>query len=418
MRSFYRITTASIALLPVLAAAGVANAADIGAQMQAVETGTIITPSSGVSAPGIAHTNVKIFVPRNHNARYSAPSGFYETPASLACIYGVVKAVAGCNPSTLKTVSSSGSKMIAIVDAYDDPNALSDLTVYSKQYGLPAPSSSNFEVVFAGGTRPNQDSTGGWELEESLDVDMAHALAPQAKVVLVEAASASDTDLLKAEKVAISMVEAAGGGEVSNSWASSEFTSEAKQEHDFSGKKVVVFASAGDSPGTGAPAALPNVVAVGGTTIMRSKTGNFLRQTSWGATGGGLSLVIPTPAYQSTVTAVVGTHRGLPDIAAVANPQSGVWVYDSLPYGGQALDWVIVGGTSAASPASAAMVNDAGTFNASTTAELTEIYANLGNGKAFVDVKTGPCGNAPSGKAAVGYDLCTGVGAPYSTVGK
>jgi subtilase family serine protease len=114
----------------------------------------------------------------------------------------------------------------------------------------------------------------------------------------------------------------------------------------------------------------------------------------------------------------VGTKRGTPDIGADASPESGAVVYDSFPYEGQVLDYVIVGGTSLASPLSAALVNNAGSFNASTTAELTEIYANLGNTKAFYDITAGVCENATSGLASVGYDLCTGVGAPIGKIGK
>jgi subtilase family serine protease len=420
MRKLLYITAASIAVLPLLASAATPEAVgtDTGAKVEITPAGTIITPTSGLSTGTIAHTDVKIFVPKGRHPDNTSPSGNYETPASLACVYGLTTQVVGCNPETLKTVATSGSKIVAIVDAFDDPTATNDLTVYSKQYGLPAITSSNFQVVYAGGSKPNQDSSGGWELEESLDIEMAHALAPNAKVILVEADSNSDAALLKAEKVAIQMVEAAGGGEVSNSWEGSEYSTESKQEGAFDGKNVVVFASSGDSNGTGSPSALPNVVAVGGTSINRSSGGKFISQTTWSSDGGGLSQYIARPSYQNAVKNIVGTQRGIPDIAAVANPQTGVWVYDTTPYGGRVLDWVVLGGTSVASPASAAMVNSAGTFNVSTKAELKEMYANLGNAKAFIDITKGACGNAPSGTASVGYDLCTGIGAPFGSIGK
>jgi len=422
MRKLHYITAASITLLPLLATAASAATpgagTDTAARIQTTLAGTIITPSSGVSTETSAHTNVKIFIPAGRHALYAAPSGKYETPASLACVYGLTTPVVGCNPLTLKTVAATGSRVIAIVDAFDDPTAASDLAAYSAQFGLPAITAKNFEVVYASGNKPNEDSSGGWEVEESLDVQMAHALAPKAKVVLVEASSNSNAALLEAEKVAIKLVEAAGGGEVSNSWASGEFSEEAKEENHFTGKKVVVFASSGDSNGTSVPAVLPNVIAVGGTSINRSKGGKFVSQTTWSSDGGGLSEYISTPTFQSGVTAVVGTHRGTPDIAADGNPETGVWVYDTTPYGGQVLGWAILGGTSVASPAAAAMVNSAGTFRASTEAELAEMYSNLGNAKAFTDIVKGACGNAPSGTASVGYDLCTGIGAPYGSHGK
>jgi subtilase family serine protease len=423
MRKFYRATTASIAILPILALCGAAGAQtpnlgapDVGARVRTTPRGTIITPSSTLGRPGAgtAHTNVEIFVPTGRHLGDASPNGINETPASLACVYGVTPNVDSCNPVTLKTVSTGGGKMIAIVDAYDDANAESDLAVYSKQYGLPAPTSSNFQVVYASGTKPEQDSTGGWELEESLDVQMAHAIAPKAQVVLVEAASDDTSDLLKAERVAIAMVEKAGGGEVSNSWGSGEYGAEAKLEKSFTGKNVVVFASAGDSPGVIEPSALTNVVSVGGTRIERTGRGKYINQITWSSGGGGVSDWIPIPTYQSAISKIVGARRGTPDISADADPASGPWVYDSTPYSGQKLSWVIIGGTSVASPLSAALMNEAGNFPASTTDALTSIYADLGNAKAFFDVTKGVCLNAASSKASVGYDLCTGVGAPAS----
>jgi subtilase family serine protease len=419
MRKLCYCTAASIALLPLLAAAAPYGAGtDTQARIASIPEGTVITPSSGLSIGTFAHTNVKIFVPAGSRALFSAPFGKYETPASLACIYGLTLPVVGCNPETLTKVAATGSRIVAIVDAFDDPTAASDLAAFSKQYGLPAITSKNFEVVYGSGQKPNEDSSGGWEVEESLDIQMAHALAPKAKIVLVEAASNSNAALIQAERVAVKLVADAGGGEVSNSWASGEFSSETAEEGAFNGDKVVVFASSGDSNGTGAPAALPNVIAVGGTTINRGAGGNVVSQTAWADDGGGLSEFVATPSYQKKVTAVVGTHRGIPDIAADANPTSGVWIYDTTPYGGQVLGWAVIGGTSVASPAMAALVNSAGSFNVSTAAELAEMYANQGVGKRFIDIVKGACGNAPSGSASVGYDLCTGIGAPYGKVGK
>jgi subtilase family serine protease len=420
-----RLTSLASSALPLLMLCGAAHAdsaPDVGARIEIVPAGTIITPSSSIELPAlagvVAHTNVKIFRPSGISPQDKSPSGIYETPASLACVYHVTKAVAGCNPTTLKTVATGGSRIIAIVDAYDDPNAEKDLAVFSKKFGLPAITSSNFEVVYADGTKPAQDSTGGWELEESLDVQMAHALAPKAKVVLVEAKSASNADLDKAETVAIKLVEAAGGGEVSNRWGGTEYGGETKNETIFSGKTVVVFASAGDSPGVIQPSALPDVVSVGGTSINRKSDGTFVSQTTWSSGGGGLSAFIDAPTFQKAVKKIVGSKRGTPDLAADANPQTGAWIYDTIPYSGSVLDWAILGGTSVASPLLASIVNNAGSFNASGTDELAEIYAHLGDTKAFTDITKGRCGNSASGHAGIGYDLCTGVGAPVGTVGK
>ena len=168
--------------------------------------GKVFTPDSSIEKPGDlgrrAHTNIHLFFPAKafQNAQPLGPpfAGLaYETPASLACLYNLVKAVAGCNPNTVTLNPTGGAKMIAIVDAFDAPNAAPDLAAFSTQFGLPA---ANFQVVFASGSRPAYDP--GWEIEESLDVQWAHAMAPDAKIVLVEAATNSFADLLKAEDVA------------------------------------------------------------------------------------------------------------------------------------------------------------------------------------------------------------------------
>jgi hypothetical protein len=227
--------------------------------------GIVVTPASSQEFPASdngqhMHTNIRILFPNGVHAESTSPSGNYETPASLACVYGLVTVTTGCIPSKVTTVVSAGSKLVIVVDAYDDPTATNDLTAYSKQYGLPAITSSNFQVVYASGTKPAQDSTGGWELEESLDIEMAHALAPNAKVILMEAASSNTTDLLAAETAAATLAVAAGGGEVSNSWGGGESSDENSYESTFTGANVVFLASTGDSPGTIFPSVLQNVV--------------------------------------------------------------------------------------------------------------------------------------------------------------
>jgi subtilase family serine protease len=369
----------------------------------------------------VAHTNIEFFVANGRSFQNTQPSGTGETPASLACIYGLAPHAHSCEPSQLTAVAHSGSKAVAIVDAYDAPTALNDLKVFSKQYGLPGITNGNFKVVYAGGSKPAADPTGGWEAEEDLDIEMVHAFAPKAKIILVEAADDSFTSLQAAELVAIKEVQAAGGGEVSNSWGSSEFSGEGAAAANFTGNKVVVFASSGDSPAVSSIAALPNVVGVGGTSISRSNTGAYLGQTTWDQGGGGISSFIGVPSFQkgtAPVEKIVGKFRGTPDIALIANPDTGVWFYDTTPFSGQTLDWAVIGGTSVASPLAAALVNSAGSFAASTADELTTIYANLGNKKAFSSVTQGNCTTDARGHAVAGYDLCTGVGTPLGITGK
>jgi kumamolisin len=367
-----------------------------------------------------AHTNIRVLQlpdaraapPALHGVQPRLPpvaGNFYETPASLACIYGLVKRTYGCNLQRVTTNLAGGSRVIAIVDAYDDPTALADLANYSLQFGLPAVTAMNFQVIYASGVRPPVD--GGWRLEAALDTQMAHALAPGAKIILVEAASNSFPDLLRAEHVAANAVAAAGGGEVSNSWGSDEFASETTSTYTspFTKTKVVFFAPTGDAPPPSYPAVLRNVVAAGGTTVLRDASGGFQGEASWVDAGAGRSAFVSRPSYQAAVQSVVGTKRGIADLAVVANPNTGVWVRSNGA-------WYVVGGTSVSSPVLAAITNTAGHFLAYGTAELSRIYANLGTA-AFRDIKTGACGTNQSLRAVTGYDLCTGVGSPFGRNG-
>ncbi len=420
MRKLCTVVTASLVITALSQAA--AAPVDEGQQVLATQAGVIVTPGSSIERREdlgrAAHTNVHLFRPARMRSATVDSGNFIETPASLACLYGVAPHVSGCNPQTVTTVATGGSRAIAIVDAFDYPTASADLAAFSAHYGLPAVTSANFSVVYASGTQPIADPSGGWALEAALDIEMAHALAPGARVILVEAASNSYSDLFAAEQVAASLVAAAGGGEVSNSWSGGEFSGELQEAPAFSGTNVVFFASAGDTSGTGVPSALPNVISVGGTTINRDASGNFINQTTWANTGGGLSPFVAAPAFQLPVSTVVGSMRGTPDVSLVANPASGVWVYDTTPYNGDVPNWIVLGGTSVASPATAALVNNAGAFRASTAAELQVMYANRLRPRAFTDITGGTCPNAASGVATIGYDLCTGIGTPLGRIGK
>lgn len=380
--------------------------------------GKVLVPDSSIEKPTdigrAAHTNVRVFLPAVplQSGKTVGPSysGFaFETPASLACVYGLSKAVSGCSPNSVTAVPSGGSRMIAIVDAYDAPNAACDLAAFSAQFGLP---SASFQVVYASGAQPTHDY--GWELEESLDVQWAHAMAPNAKIVLVEAASSNFTDLMTAEDVASKMVSAAGGGKVSNSWGGSEFSGETSYDSHFVKNGVVFFASAGDYPGTSWPGTSPNVVSAGGTTVRRNPANaNFVSEAPWDSASGGTSMLEPRPSYQSKISSLVGTYRGVPDLSFDSNPVTGVWVYDSSLYG-----WNIVGGTSVASPALAGIINAAGKFYTSTNQELTTIYSNVSVAADFKDVTSGYCGPYGGYSAATGWDVCTGVGSVNGLTGK
>ncbi len=328
-------------------------------------------------------------------------SGYYnETPSSLACVYGFVAQTAGCNPTTATAVITGGSGMsIAIVDAYDDPTAVADLNYFDTQFNLPAPP-GGLHVVYASGSVPPVNS--GWTLESALDVQWAHAMSPNSKIYLVEAASNSDADLLVAVDKAAALVAADGGGVVSMSWGGSEWSTEASYDSHFQKANVTFLASTGDAPGTEWPSVSQYVVAVGGTSISRNPTnGNYIGELVWQQTGSGISAYVAKPPYQGPVSVGQGNYRVVPDIAAEADPDTGVWVYLS---GG----WWLVGGTSVASPVEAGVIAHDGFKSTNFQGFLNKLYAgSLGN---LRDITSGNCGPYAGYVAAVGYDLCTGRG--------
>ena len=274
------------------------------------------------------HTNHLILVrpDRAQQPKSQIPVG--ETPGSLACVYQISGASLsiGC-PITGNLASgnnglpnpSGGLETIAIVDAYDYPTAYNDLTVFSKQFGLPvlpqcsaAHTTGCFEQVYAAGTKPA--TNGSWALEAALDIEWAHAMAPGARIVLVEAASDSFSDLFHAVSVASSVVTQGGGsGEVSMSWGGSEFSGESAYDLNFQTLGVVYFAAAGDAGGlTLYPSVSPYVVSAGGTTVNRNPSGDFVSETAWSSGGGGPSAYEPVPSYQAPVVNLVGEEARYP----------------------------------------------------------------------------------------------------------
>ncbi|MDQ3897142.1 MAG: S53 family peptidase [Actinomycetota bacterium] len=318
-------------------------------------------------------------------AASTSPTGL--APATIKSVY---------NFPTSLTAGAGGT--IAIVDAYDDPTAESDLAVFSKQYGLPSCTTANgcfTKVNQTGGTAyPKVDP--GWALEISLDVQWAHAIAPGAKILLVEASSNSFTNLLAAEDYARAHAQY-----VSNSWGATEFGGESGYDGHFVQPGVSFFVSAGDA-GLPAeyPSASPNVVSVGGTRL-EFANGVFTAETGWSSGGGGCSAYETAnpsqTAFSGSAQAGCAGKRATPDVSLDADPASGVSVYDSTRYQGQK-GWFSVGGTSASSPmwagraAVAGVVVDAGTVYGGTISYRDITVGNNG----------APC--------LVGFDLCTGRG--------
>jgi subtilase family serine protease len=314
----------------------------------------------------------------------------------------------GLSPATIKSVYSfptsmtaGAGKVIAIVDAYDDPTAESDLNVFSQQYGLPACTTANGcfkKVNQSGGTKyPRTDA--GWALEISLDVQWAHAIAPGAQILLVEASSNSFANLIAAEDYAKTHAQY-----VSNSWGGSEFSGETGTAYDghFVQSGVSFFVSAGDA-GLPAeyPSSSPNVISVGGTLLTLDSGGNLVSETGWSSGGGGCSAYENATAAQAAFSGYAqvscGGKRATPDLSLDADPASGVSVYDSTRYQGQA-GWWRVGGTSASSPMIAARAAIAGVV-----VNAAYVYSNSIN---YRDITSGNNG-AP---CLVGFDLCTGRG--------
>jgi hypothetical protein len=342
-----------------------------------------------------------------HPLTAGAPASAPFTPAQIRHAYGIDQINFG------SIVGNGAGQTIAIVDAFNAPRISSDLATFDKTFGLPAPPS--FKVIDEnGGTRLPRNNA-GWAVEASLDVEWAHATAPDANIVLVEANTNSFSDLFTAVATAAARP---GVSVVSMSFGGSEFSGEASYDSIFttpSGHQGVSFvASAGDS---GAPAqypsASPNVLSVGGTSLSIDSAGNYISEVGWsnsyGATGGGPSAFEPEPAFQKGVQSTGA--RGTPDVALNADPNTGVYVYDSYYYGG----WLQVGGTSLAAPVWAGLISIANQGRAANKLNtLSNVPADLYSLPAsdFHDITSGNNGYA----AGPGYDFVTGLGTPKANV--
>jgi hypothetical protein len=340
----------------------------------------------------------------------------------------------GLGPSQIQSAYklsglNAGGRTVALVDAYNDPKAASDLATFRKAYGLPACTTANgcfSQVNETGATSPLPSGDYGWAEEESLDLDAVSSACPTCHIALVEANSASTSDLAAAENAAAKIP---GVAAISNSYGGSEASSERSTDSAYDHPGIAVTVSSGDSGyGVEYPAAWQYVTAVGGTTLSQASNARGWTETAWSDAGSGCSAYEPKPAWQTDTGC---SHRTVADVSADADPNSGLGVYDTYNSCGsssfcdylielgivQGLDgWAQVGGTSLSSPLIASTYALAGN-----TASITPGYP-YSHTSALFDVTSGSnstTGCSPSYlcTAGAGYDGPTGLGTPDGTGG-
>jgi len=347
----------------------------------------------GAVAIGQARCNSDLVTDPNGKALVtSTPAGY--GPGDLRSAYNL----------TTQPLAAGAGQTIAIVDAYNDPNAESDLGVYRSYFGLSSCTTANgcFRKVNQSGGTSLPRGNAGWAEEISLDLDMASAICPNCKILLVEASSNSFANLGAAEDYA-----AAHANVISNSFGGGEFSSEATETYDghFNHPGVAITASSGDGGyGVEFPAASPYVTAVGGTTLVRnSNVSRGWTETAWSGAGSGCSAYIPKPSWQTDPGCA---RRTVADVSADANPNTGVAVYDTYREGG----WLVFGGTSVASPIVAGVYALAG--NAGSVLYGSYPYSHASSLNDVLSGSNGSCGGSYLCTAGPGFDGPTGLGTP------
>ena len=348
---------------------------------------------------------------------------FAQRRADLGFRTRVAGAPAGYGPADLQaayklpSASSGQGQRIYVVDAYDDPTAEADLAVYRQQFGLPPCTTANgcFQKLNQDGLpSPLPGPSRSWSGEISLDLDSVSAVCPNCGITLIEADSAS-TDLLAATKTA----DRLGAKFVSLSWGGPESADLAELDSTYFNPRGVVYAaSTGDSDydaGVSYPASSEATTAVGGTTLTRDDSARGWTETVWNSfpgdgTGSGCSSLMAKPSWQSVIPAAVCSQRAVADVSAVADPATGVAVYQTTGGAG----WAVYGGTSAAAPIVAATYALAGDPDpASRPASYP--YGVTGNLNDVVQGNNGDCTPAPLCTAQAGWDGPTGLGTPNGT---
>ncbi len=379
-------------------------------------TGFGCADGAAPQTPGRVYCNGEVRAVRGSDGRLgpmlvTSPSG-YGAP-DLRSAYNLVG-------------DSSGGRTVAIVDAMDNPNAATDLAVYRSEYGLPACTAATgcfTKVNENGQTSPLPAADAGWAEEESLDVDMVSAICPDCRILLVEASTANDSDLMTAENTAAATP---GVVSISNSYGETETSTETGEDAAFDHPGVAITASSGDSGyGVEWPAASPSVTAVGGTSLSKASNARGWTETAWSSGGSGCSAYEPKPTWQTDAGCA---KRTVADVSAVADPNTGVAVYDTdntcgtsslcdilieLGLATGADGWVQVGGTSASSPIVASVYALAG--NTATVTYGSYPYGHTADLNDVTSGSNGSCGGSYLCTAGAGYDGPTGLGTPDGT---
>ncbi|TML99324.1 MAG: peptidase S8 [Actinobacteria bacterium] len=389
----FRARVAAATLAASLVAAAPAAAAP---PVQPGQQGFPHRPVCGPPAARHARCNAEVVTEADGVTPLVTPGPAGYGPADLVSAY------------KLPAAPPAAGQKIAIVDAYDLPTAEKDLNVYRSQFGLGDCTTANtcFTKVGQGNALPAADAS--WGQEIALDLDMASAVCPTCQILLVEANSASIADL----SAAVDKAAALGATVISNSYGAREFSGETAYDSHYKHPGIAITVSSGDSGyGVQWPAASPWVTAVGGTSLKQAATtARGWTESAWSGAGSGCSAVEAKPSWQPASTGC--GRRAVADVAAVADPNTGVAVYDSTPYQGSA-GWMVFGGTSVAAPVIAGVYALAG--NAASVSYGSYPYSHT---NALFDVMSGSNGRcvkrtAQLCRAASGWDGPTGLGTPF-----
>jgi hypothetical protein len=275
------------------------------------------------------------------------------TPAQIAGAYGLDGITFSTSSGGVK--GDGTGETIALIEMYHDPNLASDLHTFDQSYGLPDPT---LNVIDQAGNQTDSN----WGQEAALDVEWAHAIAPGAGILVVEAAPGFDNDQAFQNLMAAVQIAGAtpGVAVVSMSWGFNEFPAETQYDSNFTTPGITYIAASGDTPGAEYPAVSPDVLAVGGTTLALGATGDYGSETAWSATGGGYSQFEAEPAYQQAVQST--GQRSVPDVAFDGDPNTGTQIYftpapvNGSWQAGSKGSWYVIGGTSLGAPAWAGII--------------------------------------------------------------